>query len=309
MNQDIDSKKQQDLEAEVWGAIQAFEQILEAIPNDRASLEALWNAYEQIGDYAKSKEYLIRLGSVLVDEGDADAARELIEKLASLAEEDPAARQLLDKVMKLSDGGLASLTPEANKPAAPPPPSGVATAGPMTRSAPVEGVRTQFSMADELAFAWGLLEANQLTQEEYSSVVQDLTEMSAVESATTVSVLHVLESRAFKNLEKIMVYVSKECGTPIVSLANFDFKPEEVALLPMEFMMGRGAFAFEVLGRDALVALMNPYDKQLRKDVETILNRRCHYYMTLPSEFDKAINNIATVLSGKAAESTAAGKK
>ena len=44
-----DNKK--DLEAEIWNAINAFEQMLEAMPNDRVSLEALSHAYEQIGDH------------------------------------------------------------------------------------------------------------------------------------------------------------------------------------------------------------------------------------------------------------------
>ena len=56
-----EKKSKEELEAEVWSAISAFEQILEAIPNDRASLEALSNTYEQIGDHTKAKEYMLRL--------------------------------------------------------------------------------------------------------------------------------------------------------------------------------------------------------------------------------------------------------
>jgi hypothetical protein len=287
MKKQEDSPQKQDLEAEVWGAIAAFEQILEALPTDRASLEALWNAYEQIGDFAKSRGYLFRLGNVIADEEDVDVARELLDKVRPLAAEDESAKTLLGRLEKLV---------ERQKPAA----GGASTAAgggegrsQQARSAAAEHVRATFSMADELAFAWNLLEASQLTQEEYASVVQDLTEMSAVESATTVSVLHVLESRAFKNIDKIMVHVSKECGAPIISLASFDFKSDEVTPLPTDFVMGRGAFVFEVIGKDALVVVMNPYDKQLRKDVETLTGRKCHFFMSLPSEFDKALANVS----------------
>jgi hypothetical protein len=305
MKKQEESSKKQDLEAEVWGAIAAFEQILEALPSDRASLEALWNAYEQIGDFAKSKGYLLRLGNVIVDEADVDVARELIEKVRLHAAEDDATKELLGRMEQLlvqkpqSTQALQAVAAAA-----------AAAAAPQAKSAAEANVRSTFSMADELAFAWNLLEANQLTQEEYASVVQDLTEMSAVETVTTISVVHVLENRAFKNLEKIMVYVSKECGTPIISLSSFDFKPDESSLLPADFMMGRGAFAFELLGKDALVVVMNPYDKQLRKDVEAILGRKCHYYMALPSDFDKALANITGQAQASAkAQGTGIGEK
>jgi len=293
-----DEASRQNLEAEVWSAISAFEQILEALPNDRASLEALWNAYEQIGDYAKSKSYLIRLAGVVADEADEAAARELIEKLRPYAEDDVSAKEALGRIEELVSEAQSSAAPSAAGAA-----ETEAQRHAHAKTAAGEHVRTAFSMADELAFAWNLLEASQLTQEEYASIVQDLTEMSAIESATTVSVLHVLENRAFKNLEKIIGYVSKECGTPIVSLSSFDFKSEEILLLPMDFMVGRGAFVFEVIGKDALVAVMNPYDKQLHKDVETLTNRKCHFFMTLPSEFDKALAGAASFLSGKAPDS------
>jgi len=66
-----------ELDEEVWQAINAFEQIIEALPRDRASLEALSHAYEQVGDTAKEAEYLNRLAKVLIDEEDADAAARL----------------------------------------------------------------------------------------------------------------------------------------------------------------------------------------------------------------------------------------
>jgi len=146
-------------------------------------------------------------------------------------------------------------------------------------------------MAEELAFAWNLLEAKEISQDEYSSLVQDLTEMSSVDSATTVSVLHVLESRAFKSLDRVLVHVSKECGTPVISLACFEIKPEAFSLLPYDFMVRRGALVFELIGKDALVVVMNPYDRQLRRDIETMTGRKCHFFLTLPSEFDKALDS------------------
>jgi len=48
---------------------------------------------------------------------------------------------------------------------------------------------------------------------------------------------------------------------------------------------------FELIGKDALVVVMNPYDRQLRRDIETMTGRKCHFFLTLPSEFDKALDS------------------
>ena len=93
-----EKKRKDNLEEEVWNAISAFEQILEAIPNDRASLDALSHAYGQIGDQTRAMDYLVRLGDVLVEEGDVEAARELLEKIKAGAEDDERARGLVVRI-------------------------------------------------------------------------------------------------------------------------------------------------------------------------------------------------------------------
>jgi hypothetical protein len=157
-------------------------------------------------------------------------------------------------------------------------------------------------MAEELAMAWNLMEANELTQEEYASVVQDLTEMSAGDSVATISVLHVLEARGFKNIEKIVAYLAENCTTPYISLENFELTWESSSIIPREFMLKRGAIVFELLGNDALAVIMNPYDKQLRKDVETLADRKCHFYITMPADFDKSCETAEELAEEHAAE-------
>ena len=122
--------------------------------------------------------------------------------------------------------------------------------------------------------------------------MQDLTDISSSEASVTISVLHVLSDRGFKNLSRIMANVAKDCGTPIISLSNFDLQQSSYALLPLEFMLKRGVLVFELFGKEALVVVMNPYDKQLMKDVETLIGRKCYFFMTAPTEFDGALNKI-----------------
>lgn len=277
-----------DVESEVWAAIAAFEQILEAMPNDRASLDALADAYEQIGDLAKAKEYLVRLGGVLIEEGDVAAAQGILEKVRVYAADDSDVEDLIAQIEAL--GGPVPLElPKAKKEEPKPGRKGLP-----------KGVRAAFNMADELSCAWNLMEAGELSQEEYASVVQDLTEMSSSESEHTISVLHVLEGRQFKSLDKIMGYIAKQCETPIVSLASFELRTDVFSIIPTEFAVKCGAIAFETLGDDVLVALLNPYNLQVRKDVKLIVERTCHFFLAMPSQFDQMVEKGKEALAEKA---------
>jgi|GEM_PF-575271 len=302
-----------DQESEVWNAIMAFEQILEAIPNDRTSLETLSDAYEQIGDLTKAKDYTLRLAKVILDEADNESAAGILPKIQHYASEDPAVKDLLKKIENLTK--LAATPPKADgKPdeknvaipgSSPASIHHVATAA----ATPAAEIKSAFNITSELSFAWNLMKSNDLSQEEYSSLVQDLTEMSSTDATVTVSVLHVLNDRGFKNLFKIMVSVAKDCGTPILNLSSFDIQATAYSLLPPEFMIRRGVLPFELFGKDCLAVIMNPYDKQLMKDVESITGRKFHFFLTLPAEFDSAMAKIVATLQDKGADNIKPAKK
>jgi hypothetical protein len=275
---EADTSKSSALEAEVWSAISAFEQILQAMPNDRASLEVLSHAYEQIGDHTRAVEYYLRLGEIVAQECDVDAAATLVERIASHGSDDTRVRALVERLRGLS-------APREAKSPAP------AKQDPQPKTS--QDLAKGFNIASELSLAWNLLEANELTQEEYAEVVQDLSEMSTGESVATVSVLHVLEARGSRNLDRIMAFLCKQCETPLIALDSFELQVDAMGLLPLEFMIRRGAAIFDALGKDALVVVMNPYDQQLRKDVEMVAGRRCHYFMVRASEFDRATDRYA----------------
>ena len=194
-------------------AIDAFDQILEAIPNDRMALETLIDAYEQIGDRKKALEYVIRLAKVIEEDRDTEAAPRLIEKLRVLGANDPSAKQILENLQK-----LVAPARKAPEPTAP-------------RSAPVSK-RKVIDVTAELALAWNLVQAGELTQEDYSNVVHDLTESSSKNVEVPVTVLHVLHDRTFKNLDKVLTFLSSQSGLPIISLSNFEVQKDTTSSCP-----------------------------------------------------------------------------
>ena len=265
---------------EVRDAIDAFEQILDSIPNDRMALETLIGAYEQINENKKALEYVIRLAEVIDEDHDTEAAPQLVEKLRALGANDPTAKQMIDKLQLLIVPARKQPSPNA------------------PRKSPV-AKRKLIDVTAEMALAWNLVQAGELTQEDYSNVVHDLTESSSKNVEVPVTVLHVLHDRTFKNLDKVLTFLSSQSGLPIVALSNFEVQKDTFKLLPEEFMMHRGAIVFEIMGRDALVAILNPYDTELRKEVETITGKACHFYMVSAESYDNCLGTIRAALKAE----------
>ena len=278
-----ESKQREELESQVWSAIAAFEQIVQTIPNDRVSLEALSHAYEQVGDLARARDFLVRLVDVVVAEKDRDAAellRERLERHAATSVEAKSAQVRLETF-------LAEGRPDARSFAVA---DELAAAGSGRDSSDSE--RPTSHVAAELSFAWTLFQAGELTQEEYASVAQDLSEVSASKAAVTVSVLHVLQDRGNRNVERIVAYAARDTGVPMIPLSLFDVQPAVLRLLPADFVVRQGVMPFEVMGTAVLVVLLNPYNKALRKKVESIIGRTCHFFLTLPTEFDAVMERM-----------------
>lgn len=266
-------KGKKNTETELREAISTFEQILEAIPNDRLALETLADAYEQLGQPEKALDYYIRLAHVVAEEDDRAVAAVIRQKLQELGGDSGEAHLAaaeLDKVLAVSE-----------EPPPPPP-----------KAAKEAARRKTVDITAELALAWNLVQAGELTQEEYAGVVHDLTESSTHQNETPVTVLHVLRDRGFKNYDRVMAFLASNTGLPIVPLGNFEMQKEAASLLPSDYVFHRGAVAFEIMANEPLIAILNPYDTELRKEIETLVQRRCHFYLTTADDYDKYLEAI-----------------
>jgi hypothetical protein len=276
---DINQREQ--IENQVWSAIAAFEQIVETIPDDRVSLEALSHAYEQVGDLTRSRDYLLKLVNVIVADNDRDAAALLRERLA---------QHTGDPLVLKADEQLETLL-TTGKPAQEFEIPSEQILGDARKIEDTE--RRSSHVATELAFAWTLFEANQLNQEEYAQIAQDLSEISSSQTPVTLSVLHVLHDRANRNLDHILTYAAKDSGIPVIPLSLFDIQRSTFEMLPGEFIVRYGAMVFELMRQDALVVILNPYNKSLRAQVEHLIGKRCHFFLTTPADFDATLEKMA----------------
>ena len=163
--------------------------------------------------------------------------------------------------------------------------------------------RGKVDIQAELVLAWRLFQAGELEQEDYARVVQDLTDVSTRKADVPVTVLHALNDRSYKHLDKVMARLSKDSGLPIIALANFEIPHSVHTLLPIELMSHWGAIVFDVLGSDLLIAVLNPFDKILQTEVATLTGRACHVYLVSAPDYDKALAQIRKALA-EAAEAS-----
>ena len=257
-------------EAELKSAITAFEQILEAEPNDRLALETLSDAYERMNDAPKALTYLSRLSEVILHEEDARAAADLLRRLKALGATVDS-HPLLPKLQELASRNRTKKS---------------------EGQGPGPAVRKPHDITREVSLAWDLLQAEQITQEEYALIVKDLSENSTKHLEVPVSVLHALHDRGHANYERILAFLSRASGKPLVNIGNFDIQSDTYSLLDAEFMARRGAIVFEKMGKDALVAVLNPFDVELQDDVRKAVDRKCHFYLTGAVEYDKSLGEI-----------------
>lgn len=268
-------------ESEVWNAIAAFERILEAIPNDHVALETLYEAYTQIGQTSRAIEYLVRLAESALEERDFGAAPGILTRFQELDDlADASAREATRKLQEMMKD--APQTPVA----------------PTTH--PDDSKRKSINITGELSLAWNLLQAGELSQDQYSSVVHDLSEGSARDTDSPVSVLHVLQGRGIGNLEKIMAFLARDTGTPVVVLSSFELLPEAVNLLTMNFMSTAGAIVFGRISDEAMVAVLNPYNTELREQVKQATGKPCHFYLVSANSYDQALSDIRKMAAAAA---------
>lgn len=100
------------------------------------------------------------------------------------------------------------------------------------------------------------------------------------------------QTKTLEYLRRLAEVVLRDAAVPIVALSSFEIPAELYEVLPLEFMIRRGVIVYDYVGEEALVVVMNPYDTALRQQVEARLGRKCHFFISLPSEFDAAVERI-----------------
>jgi hypothetical protein len=246
----------------------ALEQILEVMPGDLYTLRALFETRLKLQEPEKALECLFRLDDAARAVQDAETITFVLGQYETVVEELPDVRKRMERLEELQ---MVSDLLSADEPVAP-----VSSSG-------------RHGLEAEMALAWDLFQDEQISQEEYSGILHDLTEMSSGKMAVPVTVLHILHDRNFSRFERLMTYLCQKSGVPILSLSQYEEKEELNALLPLDFMMHHGAMPFAKVGGDLQLAVLNPFDRELVKQASALTGCRCHPFLVTPQDYDRRL--------------------
>lgn len=260
-------------------SIAMLEQILEVMPQDVDALKALYNANLQSGLADKAFDYLNRLVDVAAGSGDPELFQYLSDEYPRFEETHPseaAAQQARLRTLL----GVHKIN------------QGISKARKAEEAERQQDAGGDKDVTEELALAWRLYEDNQLSQDEYSTVLHDLTEVSSKDLDVPATVLHVLSDRGFLNVSRIIAYMSERSGVPFITLMNFDFEDKAMDMLPIEFSTQEGAMPFGMMGDSLLVAVLNPFNNNLLQKAEEESGKRCHTFLVEADDYDRGLEKL-----------------
>jgi len=258
--------------------VETLEQILEVMPEDYFTLHTLYETFIKLEQPEKAFEYLARLADFATRSKNEEGVTFALQQYEALEDPGPEVEGRKIQLRTLRAELAGELTDE-------------------TLEVEGEAPAVAQDIEAEMALAWDLYQEEQLTQDEYSNVLHDLTEMSSRAVGVPVTVLHVLHDRQFSRFERLMTHLCNKSGIPIISLTSYEENDDFNEALPLDFMTRRGVLPFAGIGDDLLVAVLNPFDKMLvSKAEEASGGKRCHPYLVSPSEYDRRLAQIKKAL-------------
>ena len=253
-----------------------LEQILEVMPDDFFTLRSLYETLLKLEQPEQALDCLKRLDDGMLVAQNPEMIEFVIQQYESIVDEMPEFRKRIERLQALQTGtdlmhGETSAKSSAQR---------------------------KSDVDSEMALAWELFQDEQLSQEEYSNVLRDLTEMSSrTEVSVPVTVLHILHDRNFSRFERLMTHLCQKSGVPIIMLSQFDEREELRKVLPLDFISRHGALPFGLVGGDLMLAVLNPQDKELIQRAGKLANRHCHAYLVSPQEYDQRLAQIKKELA------------
>ena len=251
-----------------------FEKMLQLMPEDRVTLEFLVVAYEQLGRHEDGQKALVSLVKILIREHDTAALEGLLPRLEE--SDYPPAKVLLLKVKTLV-APAPDLTPEAPK---------ELTEEEIVESVSAAAVAAETKLIDEL------VDGKVISDDDGEHLRVQIEATPTHGQLFLVSALQILEKENPNVLERCMAYLADRYGTPPIPLASFEPPKNLFAPFSAHSMRIRGVVPFATIGKDTLVAVLNPADESIRDEFSAV--SPCRFYLAMPSAVEAVLGKVFT---------------
>lgn len=270
--------------AKIREGIAFFEQVLQSMPTDRSSLEFLAIAYEQTGQTAMQRDVLVRLAEVLLTEKEFDSAQSIAERLSEFSDYPPAkaiVSRIADETQaqilrshfrrELEELGSTESTTSGM--------AGLAGDGSLALHA-----LSSTASAAEMSLVWHWKDRGYLADDLCMELLDELTDRPVTDTPHSISAMLALDARYPELSDAVMEAMQKESGLPLIPLNLLDPTSETMAILPPLFSRIKAVVVFGLIGEEALVALLNPLNAELRNEIRGIAKRVCHFFIAHPRD-------------------------
>ena len=245
--------------------ISYFEEVLQLVPNDRSALEFLAVAYEQLGRRDKRSHVVARLTDVLIAENDTECLKNIKPTLVEInTPETLCALQKIDLALENNQKTAAS-TSHAQVP----PTDRLAT------------IKAEMELRN-------YLQSHRIVSDETAKIVESsLYDLLSRQDSVLMSALAFVKNENPAECEAALAALADAFHLPPIPLAASLAANKSLPSLP-DKLVHRGVRPFAELGDTLLVAILNPLDDQLRKDITTAAGKPCQFFLADPSEMEVA---------------------
>lgn len=151
----------------------------------------------------------------------------------------------------------------------------------------------QHDLIPELLLAQHLMRARKISDAEYLVILHDLCWYTTRAPCSPRTVGFILDDRVLPHRDAALEFLAHDSGVPFIDLGLIEPDPKALELLPAEFMRFRAACAYGFVAGEPLIAVLNPFNLQLRDDVIMQIDLPCHYTFTSGEGYQRILDLLS----------------
>lgn len=264
-----------------------YEQVLEKMPGDEFSIEALIDIYEKIEDREKVGELKSRLKRIESGEEVKPVTNTIKSRTSSFSISVNTNKVSNRKVNLKSRPAISDPVPPSWRKK-----NQELDQIKMTKALADLVFTLQYSLKSQVDLMVRLFHVELVNRRQYSKVVYQLSEHKFSRNPTKPQmVVHMLEACKGVEMDKVQYFLSRKSRLPYIDISLVDFNKKLYELLPETLIFNHGIVIFKRVGKDYCIAVLNPLNNELMEKTSYLLGSKVHFFITSASEFDIYIRN------------------
>lgn len=260
-----------EINQEILDTIGILENGLSGMDDPAGIYIALYDLYNETDEMERAGEYLVKAGEQVLQGKHRDLTYFLYNQLELYAQLNMEAQRVYER--------LADLISEEDD----------AELGAHTLHLDQRKIY-QHDLVPELLLARHLHRSRILSDPEYKVILHDLCWYSVHGPTAPRTLLYILEDRTLPHHDRAIEFLAHDSQIPFIDLRRMNPDPNALELIPKEFIRNRGACPFGFVGGEPMIAVLNPFNLQLRDDVHQHIQLPSHYYLTSAAGYQKVLD-------------------